>query len=159
VDRESVGTISCEGLEDGIGGLGPDKRLRVVVVHLNEGCDVSLQFADAAMDAALDLLVGEQREPAFDLVQPGGARRGEVQVIVRVTGQPGSDRRGFVGGIVVEHHTLDKTAAPLADGLRRHSFARRDRLVAQTGSAINLRDRTTRPDLPPPPPAATPPSN
>jgi len=31
------------------------------------------KFLDAAMDAALDLLVGQQREPAFDLVQPGSA--------------------------------------------------------------------------------------
>ena len=38
---------------------------------LDEGVDIGLEPIDAAMHAALDLLVGEQREPAFDLVEPG----------------------------------------------------------------------------------------
>ena len=103
VDRECVRAISCDGLEDGIGGLGPDERLGVVIVGLDEGGDVGLQFLDAAMNAALDLFVGEQREPAFNLVQPGSAGRREVQVIARVAGQPGPDRRRLVGGVIVEH--------------------------------------------------------
>ena len=37
--------------------------------------DGGLEFVHAAMDAALDLLVGEQREPALDLVEPGSAGR------------------------------------------------------------------------------------
>ena len=36
---------------------------------LDEGGDIGLEPIDAAMHAALDLLVGEQREP-FDLVEP-----------------------------------------------------------------------------------------
>ena len=51
---------------------------------LDEGGDIGLEPIDAALHAALDLLVGEQREPAFDLVEPGGAGRGEVEVIARV---------------------------------------------------------------------------
>jgi hypothetical protein len=36
MDREGVGAISRDGLKDGIGGgLGPDERLRVVVVGLD----------------------------------------------------------------------------------------------------------------------------
>ena len=50
---------------------------------MNKGSDIGLELIDAAMDAALDLLVGEQREPAFDLVEPGGAGRREVEVIAR----------------------------------------------------------------------------
>ena len=46
-------------------------------------------------------LVGEQPEPAFDLVEPGGAGRGEVQMEPWVGGEPGADRRGLVGGQVV----------------------------------------------------------
>ena len=56
-------------LEDGIGCLGPDERLGVVIVGLDEGGNIGLEPIDAAMHAALDLLVGEQREP-FDLVEP-----------------------------------------------------------------------------------------
>src|SRR6516162_10102774 len=51
----------------------------------------------------LILLVGEQRKPAFDLVEPGGAGRGEVEVIARVAGEPRFDGRRFVGGVIVEH--------------------------------------------------------
>ena len=68
-----------------------------------EGGDVGLEFVDTAMDAALDLLVGEQREPALDLVEPGGAGRREVQVIAPVADEPGLDRRRLVSGVVVEH--------------------------------------------------------
>ena len=46
-------------------------------------------------------LVGEEPEPAFDLVDPGRAGRGEVQVEAGVPGQPVLDRRGLVGGVVV----------------------------------------------------------
>ena len=56
---------------------------------------------DALVDAAADQLVGQEAEPAFDLVDPGGAGRGEVHVEAGVAGQPGLDRRGLVGGVVV----------------------------------------------------------
>ena len=125
MDGEGVGAISRHGLKDGIGGLGPDERFRVVVVGLDEGGDVRLQCLDAAVNATLDLLVGKQREPAFDLVQPGRAGRGEVQVIARVTGQPSADRRGLVGGIVVEHQVDVEIG-----GHRR--FDRRQELVNST---------------------------
>ena len=51
---------------------------------MDEGGNIGLEPIDAAMHAALDLLVGEQREPAFDLVEPGGAGRSEVEVVARV---------------------------------------------------------------------------
>jgi hypothetical protein len=54
--------------------------------------------------AAAEELVGEVAEPAFDLVDPGRAGRGEVQVEAWTFGQPGVDRRGFVGGQVVADH-------------------------------------------------------
>jgi hypothetical protein len=49
VDGERVGAISCQRLQDRIGGLGPDEWLWVVVVGLDEGGDGGLQFLDAAM--------------------------------------------------------------------------------------------------------------
>ena len=39
MDGEGVGAVSGDGLEDRIGGLGPDEGLRVVVVGLDEGAD------------------------------------------------------------------------------------------------------------------------
>jgi hypothetical protein len=75
MEREGIGAISRDRLEDGISALGPDERLGVGIVGLNESGDVGLEFLDAAMDTALDLLVGEQREPAFAatalLLSPG----------------------------------------------------------------------------------------
>ena len=63
--------------------------------------DVAFECGDAVVDAAADLAVGEEPEPAFDLVQPRGAGRGEVQMESWVGGEPGADRRGLVGGQVV----------------------------------------------------------
>jgi len=84
-------------LEDGIGCLGPDAWLGGGYCGLNEGNDIGPKLRDAA----LDLLVGEPREPAFDLVEPGGAGRCEVEVVARVAGELSFDRR--CGGIVDEH--------------------------------------------------------
>ena len=66
--------------------------LEVVIVGLNEGNDVG----PILRDAALDMLVGGLREPAFDLVEPGGAGRCEVEVVARVAGELSFDRRRFV---------------------------------------------------------------
>jgi len=70
--------MSCEGgggkaSDDGqylIGRFGPMKRLRLLVVGYDELLDGSFQFPDAGMRAALDLSLGEQCKPAFDLVKP-----------------------------------------------------------------------------------------
>src|SRR5215469_4305877 len=83
MDREGIGAISRDRLEDGIGALGPDERLGVGIMGLNESGEVGLEFLDTAMDAALDLLVGEQREPAFDLIKPGGAGRRKMRDYTR----------------------------------------------------------------------------
>ena len=61
------------------------------------------EFMNATKDTTLDLLFGEQRKPAFELVQPGGAGRCEVEMIARVAGEPGFGGRRLVGGVVVEH--------------------------------------------------------
>ena len=61
----------------------------------------ALQGLDALVDAAADHLVGEEAEPAFDLVDPGGAGRGEVHVEAGMAGQPRLDRGGLVGAVVV----------------------------------------------------------
>ena len=80
--------ISGEGVEDLVCGLGPHEGLWVVVPGVDPVPDVVLQCLDAVVGAAADQLVGEQAEPAFDLVEPGRAGRGEVQVEAGVAGQP-----------------------------------------------------------------------
>jgi len=113
MDRLGVGAIACDRLEDGVSSLGPDEGLWVGIVDLNECGDVGFEIMDAAMHAALDLLVGEESESAFDLVQPGDAARCEVEMIARTrasvapstargvdavsAGQPGHGGRSKVG--------------------------------------------------------------
>lgn len=54
------------------------------------------------MAAALDLALGEQPEPAFNLIEPGGVSWGEVKVVSRTLRQPIFDQIGFVSGVVVQ---------------------------------------------------------
>jgi hypothetical protein len=137
MDREGVGTISCDRLEDGIGAFCPNERFWIVVMGLDEGGDVGLEILDAAMDAAFDLLVGEQREPAFDLVQPGGAGRREVEVVARVVGKPRGHRRRLVSGAIVEHQMdVEIGWHDLLD--RGQELAEFDRAVALVTAADDL---------------------
>ena len=59
-----------------------------------------------AMDAAPDLFVGQQPEPALDLVEPGGAGGCEMGLPARPFGEPVADRLGLVGPVVV-HDDVD----------------------------------------------------
>jgi len=53
--------------------------------------------------AALDLALGEQCEPALDLVEPRGMRGGEVQMVSRPFLEPLADQRCLVGTVVIQH--------------------------------------------------------
>ena len=64
-----------DGGEDVIGGFGPFEGFGVLVCRVDVVEDGALQLLGGAMDAAPDLLVGQQPEPALDLVQPGGVNR------------------------------------------------------------------------------------
>jgi hypothetical protein len=75
------------------------------------------------VDPTADELVGEDSEPAFDLVDPGRAGRGEVQVEAGVAGQPGADGRRLVGSQVV----ADQVHVQLG----RHSLIDRDEELAE----------------------------
>jgi hypothetical protein len=61
---------ALDGSEDVIGGLGPSERLRIGIVSFDERGDVGPQGGNAAIDATSDLLVGEEREEALDLIEP-----------------------------------------------------------------------------------------
>ena len=52
--------------------------------------------------AAADGALGDEREPAFDLVEPGGVGGREVNVEARTACEPSSDLGMLVGGVVVD---------------------------------------------------------
>ena len=79
---------------------------RCGIVVGDEGGDGRLQFLDAAVNTAADLALGQKREPALDLIEPGGVGGSEVKVIARPFGKPGFDRRCLVGGVIV-HDQMD----------------------------------------------------
>lgn len=68
--RGIVSAEAFDGRKDVIGGLGPSERFGIGVVLADERSDVSSEGGDATIDAAPDLLIGEEREEALDLVEP-----------------------------------------------------------------------------------------
>src|SRR6201993_600865 len=89
-----------------VGGFGPLKRARLLIVSFEELRDRTLQFADAAMRAAANLLVGKLCKPTLDQIQPRAVGRGEVRVKAGPLGKPVPDRRSLVGAVVV-HDDMD----------------------------------------------------
>ena len=67
-------------VEDDIGGGFPDERSWFVVPGRQPLIDGSLQFIDAMEGSATDHSIGDEPEQAFDLVEPGTARGGEMKV-------------------------------------------------------------------------------
>jgi hypothetical protein len=59
---------SGDRLKDVMGGFGPAEGPRRGVVVGNKGCDRFLQFGDTTVNAAPDLSLGQEREPALDLI-------------------------------------------------------------------------------------------
>jgi hypothetical protein len=72
-----------------------------LVVALDESIDVFPELSDAGEACALRGLAAEDREPALDLVEPGGMRRREMEVNVLMSGEP-AVALGLVGFEVVE---------------------------------------------------------
>ena len=82
-------------------GFGPDEWLGVLVVGFDEGIDVLAELGDGSERGAVQRLSLQDREPDFDLVEPGGPRRREVETHVRMTFEP-AIVPGLVGVQVVE---------------------------------------------------------
>lgn len=90
-----------ELFEGGIGCGCPLEWLAVRVVCDDEVIDALNELLDAGEGAAADRLVGDQREEALYLVQPGAVGRDEVHVPARPRRQLRLDLRVVVGGVVV----------------------------------------------------------
>ena len=63
-------TKSGDGIEDLVCGFVPEEGLWVAVVVLDEVVDGGFEFLGGAVAAAAELAFGEQREPAFDQIEP-----------------------------------------------------------------------------------------
>jgi len=82
-------------------GFGPDEWLGVLVVSFDEGIDMLAELRDGSERSAVQRLSLQDREPDFDLVEPGGPRRREVEMHIRMTFEP-AIVPGLVGVQVVE---------------------------------------------------------
>ena len=78
---ESRGSEASDVGQDLVCGLGPAKGFGLLVVGSDEFADRRFEFLYAGVRTALDLPLCKQCEPAFHLVEPGGVRGSEVQVI------------------------------------------------------------------------------
>ena len=86
-----------------IGGFGPHERLGVGIVTIEVLANRLLELTGGSMRAPTQVLLSERGEPAFDLVEPRGRGRREVDLESWMSSKPGTYRRGFVGGVVVHH--------------------------------------------------------
>src|SRR4029450_2594943 len=83
-------------------GLGPGERGGIGVVGLDEGIDVLSQLLDRGEGSAVQGFSLQDGEPDFHLIEPGGPRRGEVEMNVGVTLEP-AILAGLVGVEIVEN--------------------------------------------------------
>src|SRR5215211_3337991 len=76
----------------------------MLVPGRNPCADVGLQRLHALVHPPPEQLVGQESKPPLHLVDPRRPGRGEVQVEPRMPPEPGRDRRGLVGAVVVTDH-------------------------------------------------------
>ena len=81
--------------------IGPIEGMRVTIPVRDIRHQRRVQVALAVEDAAADGLAGDEREPAFDLVEPGRVRRRGMEVEARMLKEPVLHlRREVVRGVV-----------------------------------------------------------
>src|ERR1700730_14518297 len=71
VGVECAAAEAVDGREDVIGGFCPAERLGRGISDFDISGDRGFQFGYGSMRAALDLLLGQEREEALDLIDPG----------------------------------------------------------------------------------------
>ena len=98
---------ASDGGDDFIGIGGPLEGLGFIIVLGEKPVDGGLKIDDRSEDAALETPLGESREEALHRVEPGGARRGEVECPARMVGKPCAHLRMLMDGVVVENRVND----------------------------------------------------
>src|SRR5512137_2451832 len=81
---------------------GPDERPCRFIVACDERLDMGYKFGNALERGAVQRLAREDREPDFDLVEPRGVRRREVEMHVFVALEP-HVAPGLVGGEIIQN--------------------------------------------------------
>ena len=99
------------------------------------------QRFDAAEGATTDGLAGDNAESSLDLVEPGGAHRGKVEVDMLILFQPGLHVRSSVGGQVVQHH-MNVLAS-----MRLHGFLEKRQEILTVTSLLALTEDLTSPHI------------
>ena len=84
--------------------IAPADRLRRLVVVPDVPTDLPREIVDRGEDATGEQIPFDLGEPEFDLIQPRGIRRREVQAHVGVRDQDGPHRLRLVGREIVENH-------------------------------------------------------
>ena len=79
----------------------PHEGLGVLIVKGKKVADRLFEFEGTAVRTALDLALAKDGEPTLDQVEPRSGGWREVQVVARVAGKPGLDRRRLVSAVVV----------------------------------------------------------
>src|SRR6185437_9952019 len=87
--------------EDRVGGSGPRERTTMQIIVSNIVVDLLNQLFDAVEGAAPDFLLGDEPEPALDLVEPAGVSGRVMNVVARMTGHPGLDLGMLVSAVVI----------------------------------------------------------
>jgi hypothetical protein len=67
-------------------GFAPGERAGGLIVAGDKSIDVFPELGDAGKARAVERQPAEDGEPAFDLVEPGGVGRGEVEMNIFVAG-------------------------------------------------------------------------
>src|SRR5665647_840593 len=93
---------ASDGSDDLVGVGGPDERLGLVIVLLEESVDRGLQVSNGPEDTSLEPALCERREEALDRIEPGRVCRREVERPSRVTFEPSANIGMLMGGVVVD---------------------------------------------------------
>ena len=88
-------------MEDGIGGGGAPEGWHAGVVGVGEVADLLLEWGHRGKGAVADGPLGDEVEPALDLVEPRGIGGGEMKVIAGPGREPALDLDRLVGAVVV----------------------------------------------------------
>ena len=100
--RDSL-TKSFDLGEDRICSSGPCEWHRVGVPVFGVALNSSDELFDVSEGVSSDGALRDDIEPDFDLVEPRGVGRCEVDVEARVLGQPCLDLLVFMGRVIVHH--------------------------------------------------------
>lgn len=78
------------------------KRMRMLVIALDITVNVADQVGDGRKRTTPDRLLGNEPEPAFHLIEPGCIGGGEVQMGMRMFGEPGPHLGMFMGRVIID---------------------------------------------------------